>query len=141
MMKADKPRTLNNLSKPEKFYLDNTNLMHAFTPSPHEGTLRETFFLNQVGQSHEVTYPAKGDFLVDGRWLFEVGGSWKTFDQIKDEPDSFLAIDDVEIGHGSNTPGKRSPEDLLPLLLRQLRHRREVRHHAGRSEVGSRCSR
>lgn len=100
----DKPRSLNNLSKPEKIYLDNTNLMHAFTPSPNEGTLREAFFLNQVGQSHTITYPAKGDFLVDGRWLFEVGGSWKSFEQIKDEPDSFLAIDDVEIGRGNRIP-------------------------------------
>ena len=33
------------------------------------------------------------------------------------------------------------PEDLLPLLLRQLRHRREVRYHAGGGQVGSRCSR
>ena len=29
-------------------------------------------------------------------------------------------------------------EDLLPLLLRQLQHRREIRHHAGRDQVGRR---
>lgn len=101
---SDKPRTLNNLSRPEKIYLDNTNLMHAFTPSPNEGTLRETFFLNQVGQTHKVTYPGKGDFLVDGRWLFEVGGAGKSFEQIKDEADSFLAVDDTEIGRGNRIP-------------------------------------
>ena len=47
---------------------------------------------------------AKGDFLVDGRWLFEVGGKGKTFKQIKDEPDSFIAYDDVEIGIGNKIP-------------------------------------
>jgi hypothetical protein len=57
-----------------------------------------------VKQAHEVTYPAKGDFIVDGRWLFEIGGAWKSFEQIKDEPDSFLAIDDIEIGRGNKIP-------------------------------------
>ena len=49
-------------------------------------------------------YPTKGDFLMDGRWLFEVGGVAKSFWQIKDEPDSFLAIDDIEIGRGNKIP-------------------------------------
>ena len=101
---SDKPRTLNNLSRPDKIYLDNPNLMYAFTASPNIGTVRETFFLNQVGESHLVSYPPKGDFLVDGKWLFEVGGARKSFDQIKDEADSFLAIDDVEIGVGNKIP-------------------------------------
>lgn len=104
MQLSSRPRTLNNLSKPDKIYLNNPNLMHAFATAPNEGTLRETFFLNQVSQSHEVTCPPKGDFLVDGKWLFEVGGAGKTFDQIRDEPNSYLAIDDVEIGHGNKIP-------------------------------------
>ena len=101
---SDKPRTLNNLSKPEKIYLDNTNLMYAFSMTPNKGTLRETFFLNQVKESHQVTYPSQGDFLVDGKWLFEVGGAGKSYDQIKDKADSFLAVDDVEIGYGNKIP-------------------------------------
>lgn len=101
---SDKPRTLNNLSKPEKIYLDNTNLMYAFSSNPNEGTIRETFFLNQVRQSHVVTYPPMGDFIVDGKWLFEVGGPSKSFDQIKDVPNSYLAIDEVEMGRGNRIP-------------------------------------
>lgn len=31
-------------------------------------------------------------------------GSGKTFDQIKDEPDSYLAIDDIETGAGNRIP-------------------------------------
>ena len=42
--------------------------------------------------------------MVDGKYLFEVGGKTKSFDQIKDIPDSFLAIDDVEIGRGNKIP-------------------------------------
>ena len=51
-----------------------------------------------------VTYPPSGDFLVDGKSLFEVGGKRKSFAQIKDVPDSYLAVDDLEIGYGSRIP-------------------------------------
>ena len=95
---------LKNLSRPEKIYCDNTNLMFALTPQAEKGTVRETFFLNQLGVGHDVTYPAKGDFLVDGKHLFEVGGSGKRFTQIKDMPDSYVAADDIEIGIGNKIP-------------------------------------
>ena len=51
-----------------------------------------------------VTYPVKGDFYVGGKYLFEVGGKKKSFEQIKDIPDSFLAIDDEEVGRGNKIP-------------------------------------
>ena len=68
------------------------------------GSMRESFFLNQLRQSHAVTYPKKGDFLVDGKYLFEVGGKGKGFDQIADIPDSFVVNDDVEVGRGNKIP-------------------------------------
>ncbi len=55
-------------------------------------------------QNSHVHYPKAGDFLADGTFLFEVGGKDKSFRQIKDIPDSFLAIDDVEIGRGNKIP-------------------------------------
>ena len=48
--------------------------------------------------------PPKGDFLVDGKYLFEVGGEGKTFDQIADIPDSYLAVDDIETGYDARVP-------------------------------------
>ncbi|MBO6039628.1 MAG: DUF1538 family protein, partial [Oscillospiraceae bacterium] len=36
-------------------------------------TIRETFFLNQLSEVLQVYYPAKGDFFVNGKYLFEVG--------------------------------------------------------------------
>lgn len=97
-------KRMRNLAKPDKIYLDNTNLMYALAVKTEVGTIRETFFLNQSDAVGEVTYPTTGDFLIDGRWLFEVGGRHKSFDQIKDIADSFLAIDDVETGHGNKIP-------------------------------------
>jgi predicted AAA+ superfamily ATPase len=101
---TDTPRKLSDLSRPEKIYLNNTNLMNAFTMQPNIGTMRELFFFNQLSQSHQVTYPPKGDFLVDGKYLFEVGGRKKSFDQIKDIPNSYLAIDETEVGFGNKIP-------------------------------------
>ena len=97
--------TLKNMARPDKIYCDNPNIMNSLTEKINTGTKRETFFLNQLKSAgYDVKYPEKGDFLVDGKYLFEVGGKDKTFDQIKDIPDSFLAIDDVEIGRGSRIP-------------------------------------
>lgn len=76
-----------SLSKPEKVYLNNTNLMYALTTQVDKGNLRETFFFNQVSVAYPAIMPPKGDFLVDGKYLFEVGSKGKTFEQIKDIPD------------------------------------------------------
>ena len=48
--------------------------------------------------------PLKGDFLVGGKYLFEVGGENKKIDQIFGIPDSYLAIDGVESGYEARIP-------------------------------------
>lgn len=97
--------TLKNMARPDKIYCDNTNIMHSLTHKIDRGTKRETFFLNQLKSSgHSVLYPNKGDFIVDGKYIFEVGGKDKTFNQIKDLEDSFLAVDDIESGRGNRIP-------------------------------------
>ncbi len=96
---------MKKLQKPSKIYLNNTNLLHClFFDKPNTGTLRETFFLNQLRVSHSVNYPDKGDFIVDSRYTFEIGGKNKNTIQIQDVPDSFLAMDDIEIGFGNKIP-------------------------------------
>ena len=101
---SDNTKSPNNLSRPDKIYIDNPTLMHALATKVDIGTLRETFFFNQLSQCHDVRYPKAGDFLVDRKYLFEVGGKGKTFTQIKDIPNSFLAIDGIEVGHGNKIP-------------------------------------
>lgn len=51
-----------------------------------------------------VNYPGKGDFLVDGMYLFEIGGPGKSFEQIKDITNSYLALDGIEFGRGNKIP-------------------------------------
>ena len=96
--------TINQLVKPEKVYLKNTNLMYALTSRADIGNIRETFFANNIMRNHEATFSGKGDFLVDSKYTFEIGGKNKKFDQIKDFPNSFLAIDDIETGIGCKIP-------------------------------------
>lgn len=101
---TDKVKDYKHLTGPKKIYLDNTNLMAALGSKLSKGTQRETFFANQVGAIGTLQMPKQGDFLVNGKYLFEVGGAQKTFDQIADIPDSYLAIDDVEVGNENRIP-------------------------------------
>ena len=99
-----KGATLKNLSKPEKIYCDNTNLMHALVRNVNVGVRRETYFFNQMRKDHDVEFTGVGDFVVDGKWTFEVGGPGKGFDQIKDVPNSFVVNDGVESGFDNKIP-------------------------------------
>lgn len=101
---TDKTKDYKHLTGPKKIYLNNTNLMYALSTKVSEGTIRETFFANQVGTVTSLTMPKQGDFMANGKYLFEVGGSRKTFDQIANLPNSYLAIDDIEIGNGHRIP-------------------------------------
>jgi predicted AAA+ superfamily ATPase len=96
---------LSHISHPEKIYLDNPNQMHALTLGDHNtGTLRETFFLDLLSLNHRVTLPAQGDFLIDGKFLFEVGGKNKGFKQVAEEKNAYVACDDIEEGVGRKIP-------------------------------------
>ncbi len=101
---GDKVKDYKHLTNPKKIYLDNTNLMYALSENVLIGTIRETFFANQVKAAGELTLPKAGDFMINGKYLLEVGGKKKTFEQIADLPNSFLAVDDTETGSGNRIP-------------------------------------
>lgn len=101
---SEKIKSYKQLIKPDKIFLNSTNLMYALSSNVNDGNLRETFFANQVGNIYSLILPKIGDFLVDEKYLFEVGGKGKTFTQIADIKHSFLAIDDIEIGNGNRIP-------------------------------------
>jgi len=97
---------LGSLEKPEKIYLNNTNQIYAISSKGKEniGNIRETFFINMLSAMYEVLSPKKGDFLIDNKYTFEIGGKNKSFKQIKDISNSFLAVDDIETGIGNKIP-------------------------------------
>lgn len=93
--------SLKNMDKADKIYLENTNLMYLNRPDV--GNLRETFFVNQLGDVGEIYFSKNVDFRV-GEFVFEIGGAKKSFNQIKDDKNSFVASDNLEIGFGSKIP-------------------------------------
>ncbi|MGC4130438.1 MAG: AAA family ATPase [Bergeyella sp.] len=93
------------MNKPDKIYLDNTNLQYALAISGiNEGNLRETFFANQMNGFHHLSATQQGDFLVNDSYLFEVGGTGKSFKQIKNIKNSFVVTDKTETGFGNKIP-------------------------------------
>lgn len=90
---------ITRLQKPEKIYLENTNLMYALNPNQvNIGSIRETFWMNQLSQLHNVTLPRQGDFLIDNQYTFEIGGKGKSNRQIKQVNNAYIVKDDIEIG-------------------------------------------
>lgn len=90
--------------KPDKIYLNNANLNYSYCNNQDIGMIRETFFANQLSTFHNVLVPSKGDFLVDEKYLFEIGGKNKSFTQIKDLDNSFVVADNLESGFGNKIP-------------------------------------
>jgi hypothetical protein len=89
--------------KPDKVYLNNTNLNYSYCKEASIGMIRETAFATFL-VDFDISIPKKGDFLVDEKYLFEIGGKNKSFKQIKDIEHSFVVADDIEVGFGSKIP-------------------------------------
>ncbi|MDA3816869.1 MAG: AAA family ATPase [Prolixibacteraceae bacterium] len=94
------------LTKPQKIYLNNPSLMWALSINnePQNGNVRETFFINQLKNKYNTTLPDKGDFLVNNKYTFEVGGTSKTNKQIAGIQNSYIAKDNIESGHLNTIP-------------------------------------
>ena len=89
--------------KPDKLYLHNPNLFNILCDEAKIGTKREVFFASMLN-FYNLTYPKKGDFLVNSKYLFEIGEKNKSFNQIKDIKNSFIASDNIEVGFGNKIP-------------------------------------
>lgn len=95
---------VSRLQKPDKLFLENTNLSYSMNPVPDIGNLRETFLLNQLLNARlEVFEPEFGDFFVNGLTL-EVGGKNKSSKQVSDSTNYLIASDGIETGWGSKIP-------------------------------------
>ena len=96
------------IRKPQKLYLRNPNILMALNSymrlESGQGIVRETFFVDQVSGSGALTCARQGDFMIDGKYVIEVGGAAKDARQIEGLEHAFLALDGIEIGHGNRIP-------------------------------------
>ena len=106
-------RGYESMTRSEKILLENSNLMYAITDVVNTGSLRELFFVNQVRNAHTlhpeflestVELAGSGDFIVNGRYTFEVGSKKKGFKQISGMADAFVVADDIEAGFKNRMP-------------------------------------
>ena len=105
LLYSDKKK-IGKLSKPDKVYLENPNILYALAPTKADiGTLRETFAIGSLSESHNVEYgKAQGDFKVDEKYTFEIGGRSKDFSQIAGVKDSYIFADDRDMPDGAKLP-------------------------------------
>jgi len=108
-----KARGYGVVSKPDKLFMYNTNLMRAISKNVDIGTQRETFFVNQIKSSlynepslldENILLDIYGDFKVVNKYTVEIGGKNKSFKQIENIPNSFVVADEIESGFGSKIP-------------------------------------
>lgn len=101
------------LTKPDKIYLENSNLMYAIAEQANIGSMRELFFVNQVKNSNTihtklientVELSSKGDFIINSLHTFEIGGKGKGFKQISELESGFVVADDIEVGFKNKIP-------------------------------------
>jgi predicted AAA+ superfamily ATPase len=99
-----KGKRVSTLQKPEKIFLENSNLAFSLIEKPNIGNIRETFVLNQLLNADlNVSSPIDGDFLVDGLTI-EVGGKGKSGKQVKHLENYMIAADNIETGTGNKMP-------------------------------------
>jgi predicted AAA+ superfamily ATPase len=99
-------KSVSILQKPDKIFLENTNLNYTLSPgNADKGSIREAFFLNQVKNAKNTVHlPDAGDFLINGQYTIEVGGKDKAFKQTNNISQSYIAADDIETGFGNKIP-------------------------------------
>ncbi len=98
-------RSVSALNKPDKIWMHNTNSMYAISgANVATGTLRETFFMQNLAHKHALSLPDKGDVIVDNTYVFEIGGKQKSKKQIAHLENAFVVNDGIEVGFQNNIP-------------------------------------
>lgn len=94
---------MRTVNKPDKLLLHNPNLFNVLCAGGNAGSVRESFFVSQLGLRHQVHYHDQGDFIVDDQYVFEIGGAGKTARQLRGAA-GYVAADDIELGQGHKIP-------------------------------------
>ena len=97
--------SVKKMQKPDKILMENSNLLYALSfEKPNIGTVRETFFCNQLGYQHQLEYNKRGDFLIDHHLTFEIGGKSKEGKQVAQTENAYIASDDIDYPMGNKLP-------------------------------------
>jgi predicted AAA+ superfamily ATPase len=89
---------------PNKILLNNPNLFAILCAKPDIGALRESFFVSMLEHKYQVHYHNQGDFLIDDKFIVEIGGKSKDSKQIEGLDNAYLALDSIEFGYGNAIP-------------------------------------
>lgn len=101
---VDAPNNHKKLNKASKMLLNNPNLFYVLCATPNIGTIRESYFVSCLNHIHDIHYHDMGDFIIDDKYIFEIGGASKGDKQIKDVNNGFVVRDDMETGHDNIIP-------------------------------------
>ena len=97
--------TVKRMQKPDKIYIENTNLLHTLSDAVNHGTEREVFFVNQLSLSHQIEYSkTAADFTIDHTYTIEVGGHSKGNKQLEGVANGYIAAADEEYAIGNKIP-------------------------------------
>ncbi len=90
----------NEMKKPDKVYMHNTNLLYAIAPdNAGKVNLRHTFFYNQVGYKNYLNSSDVADFLINNTYHVHVGGH-----KTEAPNDHYAAADMIETGQDNKIP-------------------------------------
>jgi predicted AAA+ superfamily ATPase len=98
------PQSHKRLNKAQKMLLNNPNLFHVLCANPNIGSVRESFFVSQLNHTHKIHYYDKGDFIIDEKYIFEIGGASKGDKQLDNAENSFVVRDKIETGYSNVIP-------------------------------------
>lgn len=105
MLLSKEPFGIKQMSKPDKIYIGNTNYAFALGgEQTNIGSVRESFFMNQVRVKHSVAFSNAVDFKVSDKYNVEIGGKNKTKKQIAGLDNAFTVLDNIEVGNGNQIP-------------------------------------
>ncbi len=101
---VEAPKNQKRLNKAQKMLLNNPNLFYVLCADPNIGSVRESYFVSQLNHQHEVLYHDQGDFVVNQKYIFEIGGASKGDKQLNNKENSFVVRDDIETGYSNIIP-------------------------------------
>ena len=60
--------------------------------------------MNALSKKHKINSAGKADFIVDDKYIFEIGVKNKKKDQIANQENAFIVSDDIELNFQNKIP-------------------------------------